>query len=45
MGPIDLSEMREGDSYVRENLGVTGWGCLEQETKLHPLMPLWSKVL
>ena len=37
--PIRVSEMREGDPYVRINFDVTNWGCPE-ETGPHPLMPV-----
>ena len=42
-GPIRASEMREDGPYVGVNFDVTNWGCLEQETKLHPLMQVLSR--
>lgn len=36
--------MREDGPYVGVNFDVTNWGCLEQGTKLHPLMQvLWMR--
>jgi hypothetical protein len=34
--------MRVGGPYV-EDFDITNWGCLEQETKLHPLVPVQSR--